>query len=826
MMMIVRRRWLARLFLVALLGLASLGAAQDDVAQKVERFARISANKGADAAWPLATRLKQLGPEVVEALAPHLDTAGTAFRIAAASTLIHFGDRDRGTKILLDIGGNEKLDLKARTVAIRILGSQGTREAAPDVKRLMERTRDPLLKLEMAKALWYVSINDRPEAKKVLRDYLKSEDPDLQAAGALALAEIRDFDAAKQVLETLKDEPTPRGQLARSYLRTMENWRQLEKLVLKGSRFTGRANRFDLLDEVLRYIKQYHLTGDKRTEEELLETAARNILRALDPSSTYLTADHRADLLYGHKPEHGDIGAIVDFDRRGVLSIVRVCRSGPAYSAGLRTDDKIIEVDGLSTFDRDLEDLRNDLSGPLGTSIKIKVVRRGWKEPRTIALERVRCDPCPVRAEVLPGRIGFVRIACFRDGTVRRFDEALGRLVAQKVRGLVLDLRDNNGEDLTAAAQVVDRFLAKDKLVVYWEGRNRFVAPREEIRTTTDAAVPDLPMAVLINERTSNAAEVVAGALGYYKRAILVGQHSLGRGTVQKVLDVTSKQEGDRFIDTPRLNGQWDPGESFRDENNNGRYDPGEPFEDQARRNGVWDPGEPFKDLNKDGKRSEGEPFTDENRNGQYDGPEPYTDRNRNGRFDVGPGIRITIARYYLPDGRTIQQEIDSEGEIVHAGGIEPDVTASFDTWPGWKEEELEKLIQAGRFKQYIDQHWETHRKRLTELAAFDGRDASRYPEFDAFFRDLGTHLTREDVRRWLRAALRRKVESAGGPEYAGLHSVGDFEEDRQLEAAIREVLKRLDPPVDPKSIPEYAVFKAEGEEKEKKEAEEKKKGS
>ena len=109
-------------------------------------------------------------------------------------------------------------------------------------------------------------------------------------------------------------------------------------------------------------------------------------------------------------------------------------------------------------------------------------------------------------------------------------------------------------------------------------------------------------------------------------------------------------------------------GERFTDRNGNGRYDEGEPFEDRERKNGSWDPGEEYEDSNQNGKWDPDEPYQDRNHDGLYNPPESYDDLNGNGVYDVGPGVKITIARYYLPDGRCIHKERDPEGVVVEEG--------------------------------------------------------------------------------------------------------------------------------------------------------------
>ncbi|MBN2490201.1 MAG: S41 family peptidase, partial [Planctomycetes bacterium] len=625
---------------------------------------------------------------------------------------------------------------------------------------------------------------------------------------ALALAETDRVHVARKALEALRDEPTERGQLARSHLRNLDVERQLSSALRTRERFVATDGPFDPVAETLQLLHHHHVSGGRLTEEELLEAAARSMLRQMDIHSTYFTAKQRAEWMFDLHKNYGGIGAFVNFDDQGVFTILRPIYSGPAYRAGLRTDDKILEVDGWETRDKDLNEIINRLKGPPGTEVAIKVQRRGWEEPRVLPIKRARITIESVRSEMLPGKIGLVELANFGAETAHELEATLAALNREGMRALVLDVRNNQGGYLPTAIKVADKFLARNRLIVYWEGRNQQIAAREEVHTTQALTQPDYPMVVLVNEHSASASEIVAGALQHYGRARLVGKRTYGKGSVQQILPLSSRP-GDILRDTLRKNGQYDPGEIFTDRNGNGRYDEGEPFVDIARRNGIWDPGEPLEDLNHNGRWDEGEPYEDTNRDGQYSAPEEFEDLNGNGVFDVGPGVKITIARYYLPDGRSIHKERDRDGVVIAEGGIQPDVTVEAEDWPGWKEEEVSRLLQENRFRQYVDQYWEAHKALFDQLATFDGDDPARYPEFETFYRELDTRLDRGDVRRWLRVFVRRRVMDHRGREFVGIYFNGDFQEDRQLQRAILELLSVLEPGLAAGGIAEYASFPA-----------------
>ena len=549
--------------------------AQDRIAEKIARYAKVMAPKPASGYWSLAEKLEQLGSKVVEPLAGYLAHESATVRIAAAATMIYYGEKKPAYDALVATVRDEGADPLARRTAVGLLAEKGDRTLAPALKSVLGETLDPLLKLGLAKALFRLSHEEKASSKKVLRSYLKSDDRDLRAAGALALAEIDDFEAAKSVLEDIKDEPSERGQLARSYLRMMDVFRQLESSFYETERFKPTTSRLDLVAEILDNIQQYHLNGDKVKEEELLEAAARAILRSMDPHSTFFSAKQRAEWALDLNKNYGGLGAFVNFDQRGIFTIIRPIYSGPAYEAGLRSDDKIIEVDGWSTMDRDLDAIIKRLKGTPGTPVALKVMRRGWREPREMSIKRARIKVRSVTSEMLPAKVGYVSLVNFGVETARELDEALAELNKQGMRTLILDLRNNQGGYLPTAIKIADRFLPKGKLVTYWEGRNRRIAPRKEYRTTDETAQSGYPMVVLTNENSASASEIVAGALQYHGRAKLIGTRTFGKGSVQQVFDLQSRR-GDEFDDQPRRNGYHDDGEPYVDQNGNSQFDAGE----------------------------------------------------------------------------------------------------------------------------------------------------------------------------------------------------------------------------------------------------------
>jgi len=185
------------------------------------------------------------------------------------------------------------------------------------------------------------------------------------------------------------------------------------------------------------------------------------------------------------------------------------------------------------------------------------------------------------------------------------------------------------------------------------------------------------------------------------------------------------------------------------------------------------------------------ETWEDENGNRMYDHGEKYDDLNNNGKFDIGPMVKITTSMYYLPSGESIHTLRDLEGAIMNEGGIEPDFEVDFAGVESWKEEELSDMLEKKTFTNYVEKYYDKNTEGFLKIAEGDSYNISLYPDFDTFYESLGTHLSRDDIRKWIRAEIRRKVSDMRGKPFPGFQFYGDFQEDTQLQAAIVESLKK-----------------------------------
>lgn len=271
------------------------------------------------------------------------------------------------------------------------------------------------------------------------------------------------------------------------------------------------------------------------TDEKLVEYAIQGMLGSLDPHSSYLTADDFQDMQVQTKGEFGGLGIEVTMEN-GFVKVVSPIDDTPAFKAGILAGDFITHLDNESVMGLTLSEAVDKMRGKVGEPITITVVREGAEEPMDIEIIRDIIKIQSVRSHIEQGDIGYIRITTFNQNTTPGLEKAIKDIKAEagdKLKGYVLDLRNNPGGLLDQAISVSDTFLDKGE-IVSTRGRN-------ESDTKRDNATPgDLtdgkPMIVLINGGSASAAEIVAGALQDHRRGILLGTQSFGKGSVQTII--------------------------------------------------------------------------------------------------------------------------------------------------------------------------------------------------------------------------------------------------------------------------------------------------
>lgn len=286
-----------------------------------------------------------------------------------------------------------------------------------------------------------------------------------------------------------------------------------------------------VFSQVLSYVQSNYV--DNISEDELVYDAVSGMLKDLDPHTTFMRPAEYNKLKEDTAGEFGGLGIDVGEHPKGIL-IEGVREDGPAARAGLAVGDIILGIDGESIAKVPLPQSVPLLRGVPGTKVVLEVERQKWSKPRDIPLVRRHVRVKSVVGESLGNQIGYVAIRSFQERTDHDLGEVLARLRRGErggtLKGLVLDLRDNPGGLLDEGVKVADRFLAEGT-IVRTEGRNPRNAEVEVAhRRGTE---PAYPIAILVNDGTASASEIVAGALQDHRRAKIVGTRSYGKGSVQ-----------------------------------------------------------------------------------------------------------------------------------------------------------------------------------------------------------------------------------------------------------------------------------------------------
>ena len=273
------------------------------------------------------------------------------------------------------------------------------------------------------------------------------------------------------------------------------------------------------------------------SDKELLESAIRGMLSGLDPHSAYLNTDEYKELKIGTTGQFGGLGIQVGMEN-GYVKVISPIDDTPAYKAGLKAGDLIINLDNKPVKDMSLNDAVKVMRGKPGSKIKLSVLREGNEAPIHFELERAIIKVKSVKSYMLEPGFGYVRISTFQSKTAKHLKSAIENLVEESeapLNGLIVDLRNNPGGVLNSAADVSDLFIEKGKLV-YTQGRvsNSYF----EFNAKSGDILKKAPMVVLINAGSASASEIVAGALQDHKRAVIMGEKSFGKGSVQTIQEL------------------------------------------------------------------------------------------------------------------------------------------------------------------------------------------------------------------------------------------------------------------------------------------------
>jgi carboxyl-terminal processing protease len=295
--------------------------------------------------------------------------------------------------------------------------------------------------------------------------------------------------------------------------------------------------------KALELIRQDYVDGNKTSYHDLVTAALKGMLSSLDPHSQFMDPNDFRDMQEDTRSRFNGLGIEVAV-KNGLPTVVTPMEDTPAAKAGILSGDQILKINGASTDRMDLQDVINHLRGTPGQKITLTLIRPSTKEVKDYALERAE-----IRVQSVKGvrfldpdltgsfKIAYVRLIQFNEPTADELAKALDELQKQGMQALILDLRNNPGGLLNSAVDVCAQFLPPNTKVVSTQGR---VVSQQRDYTTSGAIKerPHFPMAVLVNEGSASGAEIVCGALKDLHRAIVVGETTFGKGSVQNVMQL------------------------------------------------------------------------------------------------------------------------------------------------------------------------------------------------------------------------------------------------------------------------------------------------
>jgi carboxyl-terminal processing protease len=487
------------------------------------------------------------------------------------------------------------------------------------------------------------------------------------------------------------------------------------------------------IEEILRYVNAKYVDGVN--DKAMIDKSVNSLLQELDPHSIYIPADALKEVNEDLEGEFEGIG-IESILLDDTLRIVTPLSNSPAANAGLATGDKILAIGDSSAIGKNMRWLHEKLRGKKGTTVKVGLLKEGESKVKSVTLNR---DRVPVHAvdvaTTLDNQTGYIKISRFSQNTTREFLQGMEKLYEKKnIKDLVIDLRQNPGGYLDKAVDILSQlFKDKDKLLVYTKGRT---VHRNEYKSTGRSRYEVGNVAILIDEGSASASEIVAGAVQDWDRGVIVGRRSFGKGLVQEPYIL--KDGSELRLTVARY---YTPtGRSIQ-----------KPYKGKSKKEYT----------DEEDKRFENGALTQEE-------PDPQTDSSR----------------YYTAAGRL----------VYGGGGVKPDVFVPID--PVFKNDYFNQLKPW--IQEYAYRYYSTYRKDLKfsdwqeyernfKISDYAFNDFVKYSERQNVTRQADLPSVKEPVKRLLKARIARLMFGEEG--YYGI--LNDYD---PMIARTLEVLKQNDP--------------------------------
>ena len=304
-----------------------------------------------------------------------------------------------------------------------------------------------------------------------------------------------------------------------------------------------------LFGYVMEKVRKDYVGGQDLKYQDLVYGALKGMINTLDPHSEFMEPEKFKELQNDTQGAFGGLGIVISM-KDNFITVIAPMEDSPGFKAGIMSGDRIVKIDGKSTEKMSLQDAVKQLRGEPGTEVKISILRPSTGRVKDYTLSRAVINMDMVKdingKKEFPlgdNKIGYIRLVQFGEKTSTELEAALKKLKEQGMQALVLDLRGNPGGLLDQAVEVCEKFLARGSLIVTTEGRNPSQNSVRKARGRGDE-LNGMPMVVLVNLGSASASEIVAGCLQDTKRAIILGEKSFGKGSVQSIIPLEAMPDG------------------------------------------------------------------------------------------------------------------------------------------------------------------------------------------------------------------------------------------------------------------------------------------
>ena len=294
--------------------------------------------------------------------------------------------------------------------------------------------------------------------------------------------------------------------------------------------------KIDLFSEVLEKIKDEYV--EEVDQSEVMDSAINGVLQSLDPYSSYMNPEIFEEMQTETSGEFGGLGIEVSMES-GVVKVIAPIDDTPASKAGIKAGDFIVKINGEQVQGKSLMEAVNLMRGPVDSAIEITIRRKGLKKAKVFKIVREIIEIKSVVAEIIDEKIGYLRLRAFNENSDTQLKKEISKLEKNnKLTGYVFDLRNNPGGLLSQAVRISDFFLNDGEIV---STRGRKIRENRKFFAKEGDKINGKPLIVLINYGSASASEIVAGALQDHKRAILLGETSYGKGSVQSIIPLKNR---------------------------------------------------------------------------------------------------------------------------------------------------------------------------------------------------------------------------------------------------------------------------------------------